>query len=177
MVRKRWLLSSHNTRKELSMVLAACWFCGLLCGVFYFSICNDSVISLMHRMVLHPASIVGVLSTCFLPFLLTSYLVAISKIWAVFGVCFFKSFLFSFVSVGCLTTFGSGGWLLRYFLLFCDCVVLPALLWYWMRFISAPFRACWIVTTIAFAIAILLIAALDYRIIAPFVCLIDSMKG
>ena len=176
-MRKRWLLSSRNTRKELSMVLAVCWFCGLLCGVFYFSICNDSVVSLMHRMVLCSASIVGTLSACFLPFLLTLYFVAISKVWAVFGICFFKSFLFSFVSIGCLTTFGSGGWLLRYFLLFCDCVVLPALLWYWMRFISAPFRACWTVTTIAFAIAILLIAALDYRIIAPFVCLIDSMKG
>ena len=176
-MRKRWLLSSRNTRKELSMVLAACWFCGLLCGVFYFSICNDSVVSLMHRMVLCSASIVGTLSACFLPFLLTLYFVAISKVWAVFGICFFKSFLFSFVSIGCLTTFGSGGWLLRYFLLFCDCVVLPALLWYWMRFISAPFRACWTVTTIAFAIAILLIAALDYRIIAPFVCLIDSTKG
>ena len=176
-MRKRWLLSSLNTRKELSMVLAACWFCGLLFGVFYFWVCNDCVISLMHRMVFCPASIVGILSTSFVPFLMTSLFVATSRIWAVFGVCFFKSFLFSFVSIGCLTTFGSGGWLLRYFLLFCDCVVLPALLWYWMRFISAPFRACWVVISIAFAIVISLIAALDYRIIAPFVCLIESMKG
>lgn len=159
------------------MILAACWFCGLLCGVFYFSVCDGFVISLMHRMVFCPASIVGILGASFIPFLLTLYFMATSRIWAVFVICFFKSFLFSFVSIGCLVTFGSGGWLLRYFLLFCDCVVLPALLWYWMRFISASFRACWIVTAIAFAIAIPLIAALDYRIVAPFVCMIDSMKG
>lgn len=176
-MRKRWFSSLFNTRKELTMVLAVCWFCGLICGIFYFYVCDDSVISLMHRMVFCPASIVGLLCTSFIPFLLTSYFVATSKSWVVFGICFFKSFLFSFVSIGCLTTFGSGGWLLRFFLLFCDCVVLPALLWYWMRFISAPLRACWIVTTIAFAIVIPLIAALDYRMIAPFVCLIDSMKG
>lgn len=175
-MRKRLSLSSHNTRNELSMFLAVCWFCGLLCGIFYFWVCNDSVIPLMHRMVLCPASIVVVLSI-FIPFLLTSFLVAISEVWAIFAICFFKSFLFSFVSIGCLTTFGSGGWLLRYLLLFCDCVVLPALLWYWMWSVSAPFRACHLATAIVFAVLILLIVALDYRIIAPFVCLIDSMKG
>ena len=177
MVRHRWLSLSLNTRKEMSMVLAVCWFGGILCGIFYFSVCDGRVISLMHRMVFCSASIVGLLSTSVVPFLLTSFFVATSKFWAVLSICFFKSFLFSFVSIGCLTTFGPGGWLIRYFLLFCDCVVLPALFWYWMRFISAPVRACWMLTTIIFAIVIALITALDYRIIAPFVCLIDSTKG
>lgn len=176
-MRNRWLSLSFNTRKEMSIVLAVCWFSGLLCGIFYFSVCDSRVISLMHRMVFCSASIVGLLSTSFIPFLLTSFFVATSRISAVFCVCFFKAFLFSFISIGCLTTFGSGGWLLRYFLLFCDCVVLPAYFWYCMRYITVPVRTRWIVTTIAFAVVIALITALDYRIIAPLECLIDSMKG
>lgn len=177
MVRKRWLSSSLNTRKEMSTVLAVCWYCGLVCGILYFSVCDIGTISLMHRMVSCSASIVGLLIVSFVPFLLTSFFVTLSKTWVVFGICFFKSFLFSFVSIGCLITFGSGGWLLRCFLLFCDCVALPALLWYWIRLVSAPFRAYHIVVTVAFAVMIMLLTAMDYRIIAPFVCLIDSMKG
>ena len=176
-MRKGWLSLSFNTRKEMLIVLAVCWFSGLLCGIFYFSVCDNSVISLMHRMVFCSASIVGLLSASFIPFLLTSFFVATSRIWAVFLVSFVKAFLFSFVSIGCLTTFGSGGWLLRYFLLFCDCAVLPAFFWYCMRYITAPVRTRWIAATIAFAGVIALITVLDYRIIAPLVCLIDSMKG
>ena len=176
-MRKGRLSLSFNTRKEMSTVLAVCWYSGILCGIIYFSVCDTGVISLMHRIASCSASIVGLLSVSFIPFLLTSFFLAISKIWVVFGVCFIKSFLFSFVSIGCLTTFGSGGWLLRYFLLFSDCVVLPALFWYCMRFISAPVRVCWMITTITFVIVIVLFTVLDYRIIAPFVCLIDSTKG
>ena len=176
-MRKGWLSLSFNTRKEMLIVLAVFWFSGLLCGIFYFSVCDSSVISLMHRMVFCSASIVGLLSTSFIPFLLTSFFVAASRIWAVFLVSFVKAFLFSFVSIGCLTTFGSGGWLLRYFLLFCDCVFSPAFFWYCKRYIIPPVRARWIVTTVAFAVVIANITALDYRIIAPLVCLIDSMKG
>ena len=177
MVRKGCLSLSFNTRKEMLTVLAVFWYSGLLCGIVYFSVCDIGIISLMHRMVSCSASIVGLLSVSFIPFLLTSFFVAISKTWVLLGVCFFKSFRFSFVSIGCLTTFGSGGWLLRCFLLFCDCAVLPALFWYWMWLISAPFRAHHIAVTVTFAVMILLLSAMDYRIIAPFACLIDSMKG
>ena len=176
-MRKRLFLSHNISRKGLPLVLAVFWLVGLLCGICYFSACDNRVISLMHRMVFCSVSIVGLLNTAFIPFLLTVFFMALSRPWAVIGICFFKSFLFSFVSIGCLATFGSGGWLFRYFLLFGDCVLLPALFWYCMRYTSKPIGVCWSVISIAFAIVIVLVAVLDYRIIAPFACLIDSMKG
>ena len=171
------ILSYDSDRKGLPLILAVFWIGGLLCGICYFFACTNSVTSLMHRMAFSAASIVGLLNTAFVPFLLTLFFVAISTPWAIVGVCFVKSFLFSFVSIGCLATFDSGGWIFRYFLTFSDCVFLPALLWYSIRYASTRIGVRWSLISIAFAVVAALFAVLDYRIIAPFACLIDSMKG
>ena len=177
MMRKSWFSSSLTARKGMSLILAACWICGLLCGVFYYSSSLPDIIPLMHRTVSCSASIVGLLNAALIPFLLSALFMAVSRPWMVAGICFVKAFLFSFVSMGCLIAFGSGGWLFRFFLLFCDCVVSPVLYWYWLRHISTPVRSWWIVTSVALAIVIAFVTVLDYRVFAPFVCLIDSMKG
>ena len=74
-----------------------------------------------------------------------------------------------------ISGFGSGGWLLRFFLLFGDSTALPLLYWCWMRFVRAAAHS-WIMIAV---VCCLLLGAiiLDYRVIAPFVCMIDSMKG
>ena len=177
MLRKSGISWSRAARKGIYLILAACWICGLLCGVIYYSAASADIVSLMHRTVFCSASIVGLLNAALIPFLLSAVFMAVSKPWMVAGICFMKAFLFSFVSMGCLAAFGSGGWLFRFFLLFCDCAVLPVLCWYWFRYISAPVRPWWIVTSVALAVVIVLVTVLDYRVLAPFVCLIDSTKG
>ena len=109
--------------------------------------------------------------------LLSVLFLAFSTPWMVVGICFAKTFLFSFVSLGILMSFGSGGWLLRFFLLFGDCAAMPLLYWYWSRYICTSIGLRWIAVSAAFLLVLLLITSLDYRVFAPLVCLIDSMKG
>ena len=174
-MRKKPFCTYWDTRRELPLVLACCWICGLLCGVAFFSVSSPETFSVMRRAVLCPVSIVGLINAALIPFLLSAFFALLSMNWMVMGICFVKAFLFAFVSLGMLSGFGSGGWLLRFFLLFGDSTALPLLYWCWMRFVRAAAHS-WIMIAV---VCCLLLGAiiLDYRVIAPFVCMIDSMKG
>ena len=163
--------------RRLRSVLAMCWICGLLLGVAPYFFFSQEALSLMHRTVFCSASIVGLLNAALLPFLLSAVFAAFSIPWAIGGICFVKAFLFSYVSMGSLISYYSGGWLLRYFLLFCGSTALPLLYWYWLRTVSMPVGIRWLMITGAVFAALVFVTVLDYRVIAPFVCLIDSMKG
>ena len=102
---------------------------------------------------------------------------ALSMPVMLFVLCFLKAFLFSFVSMGVLAYAGSGGWLLRYLFLFSDCVTLPVLFGYWFGFVSAPIKSRLVLTTCVVLLALAVVTILDYHVIAPIVCVIDSMKG
>ena len=162
-------------RKGMSLILAVCWIIGIVFGVFCYSSSPTEVTSLMHRTLSCSVSIVGLLNAALIPFLLSAFFALLSMNWMVMGICFVKAFLFAFVSLGMLSGFGSGGWLLRFFLLFGDSTALPLLYWCWMRFVRAAAHS-WIMIAV---VCCLLLGAiiLDYRVIAPFVCMIDSMKG
>ena len=164
-------------RKWMPLFLAASWLCGIVFGVFCYSASSPEFTSLMRRTLSCSVSIVGLLNTALIPFLLSTLFIVTSMPLLIPGLCFVKAFLFSFVSIGILESFGSGGWLLRFFLLFSDCVALPLLFGYWLWSVSAPGKLSWIVTTCVVFFAIVLVTILDYRIIAPIVCVIDSMKG
>ena len=174
-MRKKPFCTYWDTRREMPLVLACCWICGLLCGVAFFSVSSPETFSVMRRAVLCPVSIVGLINAALIPFLLSAFFALLSMNWMVMGICFVKAFLFAFVSLGMLSGFGSGGWLLRFFLLFGDSTALPLLYWCWMRFVRAAAHS-WIMIVV---VCCLLLGAiiLDYRVIAPFVCMIDSMKG
>ena len=177
MVRKDQFSPRFIARKRMPLAVAFCWFAGLLCGVACCAVSSAEIVTLMHRAVSCPASIVGLLNAAMIPFLLSAVFMAFAKPWIIAGICFVKAFLYSFVSIGILMSFGSGGWLLRYLLLFSDCTALPFLVWYWSRPASVP---VWPHRIAAGAVLLLIFAAvtaLDYRIIATMVCLIDSTKG
>lgn len=174
---KNWFTARLNARKGMPLVLATCWISGLLFGAFPYFFFSPETFPLMHRTISCSASIVGLLNAALLPFLLSAFFGAFSMPLAIAGVCFVKAFLFSFVSLGILVSFGSGGWLLRYFLLFSGCTTLPLLYWYWLCSVSMSDRLHWLFITCAVFAAIVFTTILDYRIIAPFVCLIDSTKG
>ena len=174
-MRKKPFCTYWDTRREMPLVLACCWICGLLCGVAFFSVSSPETFSVMRRAVLCPVSIVGLINAALIPFLLSAFFALLSMNWMVMGICFVKAFLFAFVSLGMLSGFGSAGWLLRFFRLFGDSRALPLLYWCWMRFVRAAAHS-WIMIAV---VCCLLLGAiiLDYRVIAPFVCMIDSMKG
>ena len=174
---KNWFSARLNARKGMPLVLATCWISGLLFGAFPYFFFSPETFPLMHRTISCSASIVGLLNAALLPFLLSAFFGAFSMPLAIAGVCFVKAFLFSFVSLGILVSFGSGGWLLRYLFLFSDCVTLPVLFGYWFGFVSAPIKSRLVLTTCVVFFALVLVTILDYRIIAPVVCVIDSMKG
>lgn len=173
--------SQHSSRliahKGMPLILAGSWISGLLCGVFCYSVSSPEIIALMHRTPSCSVSIVGLLNAALIPFLLSAFFLAYSLPWIVTVICFWKAFLFSFVSAGFLTCFGSGGWLLRYILLFSDCTALPLLYWYWFRGVSTPSRLCRFTASAILFCVFVFVAVLDYHIFAPIVCLIDSMKG
>ena len=163
-------------RKGVMLLFACCWISGVACGVFCYSVSSPVVTSLMHRIRLCSASIVGLMNAALIPFLLSALFTAFSMSWMLPGLCFAKAFLSSFVSAGVLVSYGSGGWLVRYFLLFCDCAALPLLYWYWSKS-ATPEKQRWFLITGSVFLALALVTFLDYRVIAPIVCLIDSMKG
>lgn len=175
-MRKKPFCTHWDTRRGMPLVLACCWICGLLCGVAFFSVSSPDTLSVMRRAVLCPVSIVCLINAALIPFLLSAFFALLSMNWMVMGICFVKAFLFAFVSLGMLSGFGSGGWLLRFFLLFGDSAALPLLYWCWMRFVRTSAAHNWIMIAV---VCCLLLGAiiLDYRVIAPFVCMIDSMKG
>lgn len=173
---KKLLRLSFCARKGMLFILASCWFAGLLCGAACCCASSPDTISLMRRAVSCPVSIVGLLQAALIPFLLSALSAVLSLKWLTYFVCLVKAFLFSFVSVGLLTACGSGGWLLRLFLMFGDCAALPFLYWCWSCIPRAHTGCCFsklIVTGCVLVVAIIL----NYRVIAPIVCLIDFTKG
>lgn len=167
-VPKSPICASGSTRKGMPLVLAIFWFGGLLCGVMCYCVSPTDTISLMCRTAMSPVSIVGMLNAVLIPFLLSALFTALSMTRMFIVICFLKAFLFSFVSLGILVNCGSGGWLLRYFLLFGDCTMLPLLYWYWMRAVTTPVRHRW-VSCILICGVFVLATVLDYRVIAPSV--------
>ena len=176
-MRKSCVCPRIVVRKGMPLFLAASWLCGFVFGVFCYSTSCPEFTSLMRRAFSCSVSIVGLLNAALIPFLLSTLFIATSMPLLLPGLCFVKAFLFSFVSIGVLKSFGSGGWLLRFFLLFSDCVTLPLLLGYWQWSVSAPGKLRWIEISCVVFFAVVLVTFLDYRVIAPIVCVIDSMKG
>ena len=167
------LPSSHGSFALLTII----WLSGILCGIASVSAVGSSIVfSLMRSSGFEAVSIVGLLGAAVLPFLLTVLSFCLGFREAVYGICFCKAFVYSFVSLNILMGYG-GGWLFRFFLLFGDFIVQPALVLLWLRVLRRPssplgftFLCIWMV--------LLAVAVLNYRIISPyFVCLIDSMKG
>lgn len=167
------LFSSHQ-RKAYRCYLAFFWLCGMCCGFLSFYAANKSVLPLMRGTPYVPVSIVRLLCVNLLPFLLSALAVFLSSPMLVLLVCFSKAFVFFFVSLGLCQAFSSAGWLVRFLLLFSDCLSIPVLYFFWLRRISPDhknrfFEDIW---------TLLLLAALGSIhacVISPFLaCLIEN---
>ena len=157
----------HWWRKSAAVFLALSWLAGLMLGVVLFVHTDGCFSSLMRGALDDTVSIVVRISVAVLPFLFSAFAVYIFKPGLLLPVCFLKAFAFSFVSVGVLSSFGSGGWALRWLLMFTDILSLPVLYFYWRQHISGD--VCFSGSGTFFMLSLLiLIGCIDCCCISPF---------
>ncbi len=159
--------SPQRRRKVCRFLLACMWLSGLLCGTLVYLSAEDSLISQMRSCVYAPVSIIGLLCGILLPFLFSAFAVYFSMPVLLFPICFGKAFLFSYISAGILFAFGSAGWLIRYLVLFGDCVSTPVLYWFWLR--NLPGSHTRHTGESVFIVSLLILAgSIQYSVISPF---------
>lgn len=147
-------------------ILAFFWVAGLAFGTFSAFAAGPSLFLMMRGAAHGSLSIVSLLATLYLPFLLSAFAVFLSAYWLIFPLSFAKGFLFAFVSAGIVGAFGSAGWLFRLFLCFADHLSAPVLYWFWMYCLNnqSGIRLQFLLT----GSCLFLIASTEYSVISPF---------
>ena len=163
----------HFPRKSSSAVLALFWFLGLVLGVFFSTAAGNTIATLMRTAVNSHVSISGLLTAILLPFLLSAFAVYIHEPWLLIPIAFAKAFVFSYVGLGVMTSYGSAGWLVRLLLMFGDCCSMPLLFWYWTRHISGQRKALLPVTAVVLVLAFV-IGSFDFCVVSPFLASVIS---
>ncbi len=164
--RENTLFVVFQNRKLSTIILAFCWFAGLLTGCFFADHAGNIHVSLMRRAVSSSVTIAG-LVVVLLPFLFSALAVCLSKTWLFLPICFLKSFQFAYLGGLVNISFGNAGWLIRLLLLFTDGWVIPVLLWIWFRWIGAGGRQA--VRQIAVcAVFCAVVWSIDYFVVSPF---------
>ena len=120
-------------RKPGQHLLATAWLLGLSAGIFVAIHASSSFFLLMRSAIFCKVSIVCLLLSGSLPFLLSAYAFSFNQDWLVIPVCFLKAFLFSSVACGLLLSYHIIGWFLVIYLLFCDICTFPPLWLFWLN--------------------------------------------
>lgn len=144
-------------------LLALCWTGGLLLGIGAYLWAEGGGFSGMHSLAFCPVSIVSLLFSTFLPFLITAIAVMLAP-WMLFPVCFCKAFLFSYVAMGICRTFGEGGWLHLGLAMFARLAMLPLLYHLWLKLLGGRGRGAGWLAAACFA---LLAVFLDCHFASP----------
>lgn len=154
-------------RKTAVRLLAISWCLGIILG-YLAAVSAKSVISdVVQRCVNADLSVVGVLAVTVLPFLMSAFAVSFSEPWLLLIYSTYKAFSFSFSGWGVCLAYGQSGWLVLFLFLFSDLFVIPLLYLYWLRHIQGDIApTAWELPL--FLSAALLVGAVDYCFIAPF---------
>lgn len=157
----------HYVISTAELFLLLCWVCGCALGVLTGMNAGDIYASLMRGAVRCPVSIVGLVISVYLPFLLSAFAVYLGKSGLLYIVCFLKSWAFTLAAYGTVAAYGSAGWLVQFLLQFSDILLLWLLCWFCLRHIgktTAPvnrdFRIC--------TAAVAAVCSIDYCVISPF---------
>lgn len=156
----------HRLRKLGPIVLAFCWIFGLVSGILVFLPAGQFLSSRMLIFPLGAMSIIGLLGVTALPFLLTIYLVFVSKSICIFPICFGKAFLYSFTSLCTACWLGLEGFLFHGLFFFSHCLDMPLLYLLWLRSFHGFKLFIW-EALLLFALCILT-GSVEYCIISPF---------
>lgn len=165
-------LSGFVFRRRSALVLAFSWAAGLWCGIELFQASGFSGF-------LREDSLTGPVSPGFLvlrvvvPFLICVVGMLLEKHWLIYGCAFGKGVLLSFVSLCTMAAFGSGGWLVRFLLVFTDTAVCGLCYGFWHHCLSegnfSPARGL-LLCSLG-----LVFAGLDLRVITPLVIRIFNL--
>ena len=155
-----------QNRKLSTIILAFCWFAGLLTGCFFADHAGNFHYSMMRRAVSGSVSIAG-LVVVVLPFLFSAFAVYLSKTWLFLPFCFFEGFQFAYLAGLVSASFGEAAWLIRLLLFFTEGWVIPVLLWLWFRWIGEGGRQA--IRQIAVcAVFCAVVWSIDYFVVSPF---------
>lgn len=142
------------------------WLLGLLCGTLFAVGADDSLASLMRAAASNRVSIVVLLTTAFLPFLITAYAVSINRYAIGSCLALLKGFAYSFCGCVIVRAFGSAAWLVQPMLQFTDMVTSILLCWFGIRCFT---RQCSLRRDLAVCILISAAAVvIDYLLVSPF---------
>lgn len=167
---------SVKSRRFCVAVLAFAWIAGLISGALTAYSADLSFISMMRRTPVSPASIVGLLLSLLLPFLLSAIAFSVSQHWLLILISFLKGLFFSCISSGIVRSYGSAGWLLNTFLLFSDSLSLPVLFWFWIHVLTRrdTLKFCCFLSVVF----VMLVCCVDFRFISPFLAdLLTYVEG
>lgn len=165
----RVLQSEHAKRFRLCRsILAFVWLSGLWAGFLIYWKASNFYVSLMRGSSFSSVTIVGLILSSLLPFLISAFAVITFRPWVLYVVCFSKAFSFALVSAA-LQEHGTGGsWLVQRFVMFPEIFSIPFLYTFWCRIFrigklpELPECFYWICLEI-------LILSMTYRLIDPFV--------
>jgi hypothetical protein len=114
-------------------LLPTVWITGFAAGIFVSKRAAPLFLSLMRGLSFDSVSIVGLIVSAGVPFLISAFAVIYSRPLLFYSVCFLKSFYFVFSSVTIINHYGSGGWLVQRFLMANEILNLPILYTFWLR--------------------------------------------
>ena len=141
------------------------WLAGLAVGSCFY---KPSLFSLMRSALFQPVSIVGLFVCLFLPLLCSYFSFVTEKPVLIVIVCFFKAVAFGFSCSLISQTYGTAAWLARFLFLFSDSCFLLVLFVLWLRrFLNTGIQN--MTDVYVCAVIGILIAAVDYFVISPFV--------
>ena len=127
---------SFTSRKNIHGILAFAWLLGLGFGGLAFCYAGESIVSMMPLAASSQLSIVGLLLSTYLPFLLCAGAVFFSMPRLLAAIGFFRAFSYAYVVCAVFAAFGSGGWLIRFLLMFTSTGACILLYWYMGRHVS-----------------------------------------
>lgn len=161
------------SRRSSAVVLAFVLFCGFSAGAFLASWSGQFPLSLMRAATQNCVSIVNLFLVMLLPFLFTALAVYVGRLWLLFPIAFLKAFIFGYLGSCVLHLYGTSGWLIRFLLMFSDCLSLPVLCWFWLRMLCRT-GADMGRRFLAAVCMLFGIVSLDYQFISPF--LVDILS-
>ncbi len=131
--------AKRNSGRASTRMLAFFFSAGILSGSYFSFRIGSIFTSVMHSTMDRSVSIVSLLLTLFLPFLL-SWASCILDSVILFPICFCRGFLFSYIQTGFILCFPDTGWLLRWLVLFSDAAGLAVQYLFWLRCVAGRGR-------------------------------------
>ena len=151
--------------KRKFFTLFILWLFGLFIGCNLFYTCSFSFLSLMGSVVMQPVSIVGLLASMLIPFIISYLSIITNNSIYVLIVVFLKSISFGFTCTLLEDQYLSAGWLLRFLFLFSDYCFFPACCWFHLLGLEDKSRIrSSLIIILLFAVVVIMV---NFSIISP----------